>query len=241
MRKAYAILSLLITGSIREKASNKKNRLKEENMLCAAMGDIHGHLPALEAVLKDLDELGIQTLVNTGDCLVGGTWPNEVIQLLRERAIPSVQGQGDRNVMRFMRKQKTLVKKLSDGERAAMQWTFENTHGENLEFLRSLPRQLKLTVDSVRIYLCHASPSGPSVTLTEDDPTEKFQRQREIEPVDIIVCGHTHRPFFRWVDGTLFVNPGAVGAHPGEVAKAAYALINTEETPWSVELRTARI
>ena len=65
-------------------------------MIFAAFGGVRGNLSALEAILAAVDAEGIQTLVNTGDCVVGGPAPNEVIELLRLRRIPTVQGQSDR-------------------------------------------------------------------------------------------------------------------------------------------------
>ncbi len=73
-------------------------------MLMAALGDIHGNLPALQAVLDAIDAEGIQTVVNTGDTVVGYPWPDDVIARLRERDVPSAQSESDRTVFRLARK-----------------------------------------------------------------------------------------------------------------------------------------
>ena len=207
-------------------------------MLLAAIGDIHGNLPALSAVLEEIDEMGIQTILNTGDCVVGGRWPNEVIDLLKDRNIPTCQGKMDRTVVRFIRKRKTLIKKYSEEEFSALEWTYENTHSDNLEFLRALPKQARITIESIQMCLCHGSPSGQSITLEEGDDIEKYRRQREIDPADIIICGRTHRSFSRMVDNTLFVNPGSIGISLRDELIATYVQINTEEEPWTVEPRS---
>ena len=207
-------------------------------MIFAAIGDIHGNMTALNSVINEIDEMGIQTILNTGDCIVGAQWPDDVIELLHSRNIPTCQGAMDRAIVRFMKKRKSFIKKYSEETFNAMEWTFENTLSENLEFLRSLPKQERFCIDTINIFLCHGSPSGQSISLNEDDDVERFRRQREIEPVDIIICGQTHSPFYRMVDGTLFVNPGSVGMHSIKEKLASYALVNTEESPWTVELRS---
>jgi putative phosphoesterase len=67
----------------------------------------------------------------------------------------------------------------------------------------------------------------------------RFRRLREAANADLIVCGHTHRPFVRTVDGVLFVNPGSVGVAPTHLGTACYALIDTEEAPWSARILEA--
>lgn len=209
-------------------------------MLIAALGDIHGNLPALEAALEAIDDAGIHTILNTGDSVVGHRWPNEVIEILRERDIPGVQGEMDRYAVIFHRKQATLKSKEVDPELFdQIRQTHEAMRSENLEYLRGLPRHRTLTVDGIPIALCHGALTSQSESLNANDPDTKFSRQRETIPVRLIVCGRTHGPFSRMVGDTLFVNPGSVGIPEGANAVARYAIINTEEEPWTAELPSA--
>ncbi len=203
------------------------------------MGDIHGNLPALEAVLSEIDEAGIQTIVNTGDCVVGGSRPNEVIDLLRARNIVTVQGLMDRYVAGFLRKRQTLHRKVpADFE--AIAWTHERLRSDNLEFLSELPKMNSITVEGIAIAVCHGAPSSTYGALRETDALNRFRRERERAGAQIVVCGRTHEPFARWVDDTLFVNPGAVGVSSEARPCACYALINTEEAPWHVAFRPVK-
>jgi putative phosphoesterase len=208
-------------------------------MLIAALGDIHGNLPALEAALGAIDDAGIHTILNTGDSIVGRPWPNEVVEILRERDIPSVQGELDRYAVVFHRKRATFKNKdVTPEVFQQIEETHEITRSENLEYLRGLPRSLTLSVDGISIALCHGTLTSQSESLQADDPDSKFSRQRETNPVRIIVSGRTHAPFSRMVGDTFFVNPGSIGIPKGRAATASYAIINTEEEVWTAEFLT---
>lgn len=206
-------------------------------MLIAALGAIHGNLPALEAALDAIDDAGIHTILNTGDSVVGGDCPNEVVELLCERDIPGVQGEVDRYTVLFQRKQasfkgKDVTPELLDEIRHAN----EALRSENLEYLRGLPRHRTLTIDGIPIALCHGTLTSQSDSIKADDPDSVFLRQREIIPARIIVCGRTLESFSRIVGNTLFASPGSVGATKGA---AHYAIIHAEEEPWTAKLLTA--
>ncbi len=221
-------------------------------MIIAAIGDIHGNLSALEAVLAEIDAGGVQTIVNTGDCVAGHPWPNQVIQTLQARRIPTVQGSSDRHVLRAQRKREGLAKRYGAASFQVLEEAHQACTAGSLEYLRALPRTLQLTIDGVMVALCHGTPASQSERLFEHDEAGRFRRQREsASAASLVICGATHQPYSRTVDGTLFVNPGSVGApedaaHDLSVmasvdtatpATAPYALISTEEEPWRAEFR----
>ena len=208
-------------------------------MLLAALGDIHGNLPAFEAVLGAIEDAGIHTILNTGDAVVGHPWPNEVIEILRERAIPSVQGEMDRYAVLYHRKRDTFKSKEVTPELLRqIEATHELTRSGNLEYLRGLPRSRNLSIDGISIALCHGTLASQSESLRADDPDSKFARQREANPVRILVCGRSHERFSRTIGDTLFVSPGSVGVSETQ-GEAHYAIINTEEDEWTAEFLTA--
>jgi putative phosphoesterase len=205
-------------------------------MLMAILGDIHGNLPALDAVLAAIEDAGIETVLNTGDAVVGWPWPNEVVDALRLRGIPSAQGEMDRLAASFLRKNATLRKRLDPNEYAEVEWAYEHLRSENLEFLRDLPRHRSLRAEGIDILLCHGTPAAQTDALDEDDDEEYLLRQREVANAPLVVCGRTHRAFARSVLDTLFVNPGSVGMPVDGAPLARYAVVNTEDEPWSAEL-----
>ena len=204
-------------------------------MLMAAFGDVCGSLPALRAVLNAVDEAGIHTIVNVGDSVVGGPEPNEVIGLLRERGIASVQGIWDRRTVRFVRKGATLARRLSATEFDALKRTYDALHCDALEFLRGLPQQRVLEIEGLRVFLCHGAPGSRWDILPEDADPMKLQRAREAANADIVISGGAPTPYARTVDQALFVWPGPAAGHDSQ--EATYAVINTESDPWQAQFR----
>ncbi|MEK7793250.1 MAG: metallophosphoesterase family protein [Candidatus Hydrogenedentota bacterium] len=206
-------------------------------MIFAAFGGIRGEFFALEAILAAVDAEGIQTLVNTGDCVVGGPMPNEVIELLRSRRVPSVQGQADRQVVRFRRTAggaKHLPSGAKDDPISRANRALTST---NLEFLRVLPRTIRLEIDEHSIVVCHGTLTSQAVKLGRDTPDDVLRRQREIDPADVIVCGGGDEAHTRMIDGTLFVNTGSVIPGKSQDRRARYVVISTEERPFTAKFR----
>jgi len=204
-------------------------------MYLAALGDIHGNLPALDAALHAIDDAGILTVLNTGDCVGGGAGSNEVLDRLRERRMLSVQGEMDRQVLHFLRKREPLRKKLDPAEFAMLERAYESLASRNLEALRDLPKKREIIMEGIGICLFHGVPTSQSDFLKEDDDLNRFRRIREISECRLYISGGTHKRFFRFVDEALFVNPGAVDT-PGA---AQFAIIDTETNPWSVRFEQA--
>ena len=208
-------------------------------MIFAALGDIHGNLPALDSVLNELEDEGIQTIVNTGDIAVGGASPNEVIKRLRERRIPSARSETDRWLTRFSRKRSTFSRKLPPEDFAAMESAYGLCTSENLEYLGGLPRLLQVQVDGISIAICHGSLTSQQDELSESDPDAQFLRQREILPAQVYVFGRSHHPYWRSIDGQLYLNPGSVGMNTKGDRASCYAVVSTEDELWTVTHRYA--
>lgn len=204
-------------------------------MIFVAFGNTCGHAAALRQLLLHCEHEGIQTFVNTGDSAVGGPAPHEVIDLLRSHHVVSVQGERDRLLVRFQRKTAQLRARLDAAEFERIQAASGMCSSEALEYLRGLPHWRTVDIEGVPVAVCHGAPSGQSQRLTATDPPDRFRRQREIAPVEILICGHAGEPFVREVDGTLFVNPGSVGDAPD--GRIHYAVISTEQRPFTADLR----
>jgi predicted phosphodiesterase len=204
------------------------------------VGGIAGNLPALEAVLEHIDSAGIHTILNTGNSLVGLVWPNEVMDRITGRGVVTVQGEWDRWVARFERAGKAWSKHMDAGAIRSIEWAHRALSPERIETVNGWPKQRMLTLDGIALCLCHGAPSGQGVSLDKNTPEMRFRRERELANARIIVCGRTPRAFARWVDDTLFVNPGSVGVPAGKAAVAVYTTISTEEEPWSVRVHRVR-
>ena len=129
------------------------------------------------------------------------------------------------------------MKRASEDAAAAMRWTYDHLSSANIEYLRALPRVQRITVDGVDVYVCHGAPDALTDGMDEDTSAQRFERYRESARSDIVIGGNTHRTFNRFVEDTLFVNPGSLGC---DERGAVYAVVSTEKEPWTVEYRFAR-
>ncbi len=206
-------------------------------MIFAAIGDIRGNMSALQRVLDLVMQEGIQTIVNTGDSVVGHSGSHEVIEVLRRESIASVQGERDRLLARLGRKRRSLRERVPEGDFEALERAYERCSSRDLEYLGSLPSRLSLAVDGVSIAVCHGTLTGPAGRMGPTDDPALFRRQRELAGASIIVCGHGEEAFVRQVDDTLFVHPGSVGM--ASDGRTHYAVVSTETEPWHAELRSA--
>jgi putative phosphoesterase len=195
----------------------------------AALYDIHGHLPALDAVLAEVP--ADATIVVGGDECAGGEQPSETLARLRELGdrVRWVRGNADRE--------------LYPGEGGLVpEPLVEETRGrlseEGIAFLHGLPETQR--IDDV-LY-CHASPRNDMDIFTERTPEERLAPLFEGLDVSTVVCGHTHTQFERTVAGVRIVNAGSVGM-PYEEEAGAYWLLDLapRRTPYAgAELKATR-
>ena len=116
------------------------------------------------------------------------------------------------------------------GQRS-LEWTKAQTTGANKAFLRSLQKEVRFTSGSTRVLLVHGSPRKINEYLFEDRPLSSFQRLAASSNADVIVFGHTHKPYVKEVDGVLFVNAGSVGKPKDGDWRACYAVLDLGGTP----------
>lgn len=163
-------------------------------MRIAALYDIHGNAPALEAVLSEIRDVDI---ILIGGDVVWGPWPRETLALLQR--IPNasfILGNTDRDV--FNR---------APNGKDVNEWCADQLTNDQLEFMRSWPA----TVSLDGIFFCHGSPRRDTDRITIATPAERVLEWCDGVNDRTIVCGHTHAQFDRRLDGRLIVNPGSVG------------------------------
>ena len=177
-------------------------------MPVAAISDIHGNLPALEAVLADVEREGLEKIVVVGDT-VSGPWPAEVFDLLDAKGAIHVRGNADRLA-------------LSGGEGAIGEWSAGHL-GDRRTAVTAWPLTLQLAVDGLgRVLVCHATPTSDEPIYTRVTPDEDVAFLFEGSDVDVVVCGHTHVQYDRTLStGLRVVNPGSVGM-PYEGRRGAF-------------------
>lgn len=199
----------------------------------ALIGDIHGNLPALEAVLAHADAAGgVDAIYNVGDSIGYGPFPGEVLRLLRERRAVSILGNIDRKVLRFPEKEDLWRAKKRPEKFAALEWAWDVMSPEARAYVEALPTTRHLEIAGRTVMLCHGSPESLTESLFPDTPMSRLRELARLAGADCILCGHSHEPFAREIDGTWFVNPGSVGRQNDGDPRARYALL--ELTPEEV-------
>lgn len=199
-------------------------------MLIAVIGGAQGDVRALDSALSRVADLGIHTLLCTGNLAAGGGDGNAVIERLRDRGVICVQGEMDRLVVRALRKADSMRKRLDGDVFEAVMRAHESLTNGNIEFLRALPQRQDLTFEGKAVCLCHGTVSSQSNMLAVEDSVDRFRRQREVANAPVVVCGSDEAAFVKVVDDTLFVNPGALKAS----AKAiSFVVVNTDDEPCS--------
>jgi len=188
----------------------------------AVLSDVHGVLPALEAVLDEPDVVAADLVVVTGD-LAAGPQPTAVLDRLArlgERVL-LVRGNADRDLVAMARGAQVDV---PDG---ATRWAASQLAPDHVRLLAGLPHPVTREIDGFgSVLFCHGSPRDDDEVVLVDTRLERWAEAFADLPAEVstVVCGHTHMPFARLVDRRLVVNPGSVGMPYGR-AGAHWALL----------------
>jgi putative phosphoesterase len=196
----------------------------------AIITDIHANLPALEAVLEAVERRGVDAVYCGGDLVGYGPHPNEVCALIEERGVPTIYGNYDHAIGRDLEDCGCAYRDQHDRElgRRSIEWTLARTNERSKEFMRGLPFDRRFELGNRRVRLVHGSPRKVNEYLFEDKPARTFERIAAGADCDVLVFGHTHRPWIREYGGVLFVNCGSVGKPKDGDPRAAFALLELE-------------
>lgn len=204
-------------------------------MKIALLGDIHGNLPALEAVLEHAHQQGVQARWNIGDFVGYGAFPEEVVQLIQQENIPSIAGNYDRKVLRFPKKQDKWRLSKRPEKYFAFQWAYENLSENSRQYLQQLPDELRFHIDGYKILLVHGSPASIEEPLTLETPLERLEELAGLAAADLVICGHSHQPFTRQAGTIWFINTGSVGRPDDGDPRAGYAVLNLTQEEIQVQ------
>jgi predicted phosphodiesterase len=202
-------------------------------------GDIHGNLPALEAVFEDMKKRGYDNnLYCLGDLVGYGTFPNEVVDAIRQRNIPTIMGNYDQGVGNNSDDcgcayKTEAAQKL--GERS-IAWSNAHVSDENKRYLRELPAQIRLKLGELQVLLVHGSPRKINEYLYEERPDESFERLLDVAQADALICGHTHLPYHKVLpSGRHVINAGSVGKPKDDNPNACYLYLSAVGKNLTVE------
>jgi predicted phosphodiesterase len=201
------------------------------------ISDIHGNLPALQAVIDHINNGGgIDATYHLGDLVGYATWPNEVVSLLKSFRIAGVAGNYDSTVAtdykhcgcRYEDPRQEELSHLS------YEWTREHCSANTKEFLGRLPFRIDVRPNGGHapgptVIMVHGTPTLNTLYWTEDRPDSFCLKMAEAaggKKGDVIGFGHTHRPWHREVEGIHFVNTGSVGRPKDGDWRAGYVVLD---------------
>lgn len=191
-------------------------------------GDIHANLPALTAVFADMAARELDNLYCLGDLVGYGTFPNEVIEAIRSWNIPTIMGNYDYGVGNDSDDCGcAYTNPVSEalGKRS-IAWSNAHTTAVNKAYLRSLVKEIFLQLDDLRVLLVHGSPRRINEYLFADRPDKSMERIMDGIEADVLVCGHTHKPYHRILpSGRQVINAGSVGKPKDGDPRACYVTL----------------
>jgi predicted phosphodiesterase len=215
-------------------------------MRYALISDIHGNLPALDAVLADIAQRpDVGGTYHLGDLVGYSSEPSAVVERLHGVGIAGVAGNYDSTVATHYKHCGCRAESPRQEELAhvSFEWTLANTSDEAKRLLAGLPFRIDLRplgghVAGATVTLVHATPTNNLVYVTEDRPDSFLVKMAETagrRAGDVIAFGHTHKPWQREVEGIHFVNTGSVGRPKDGDWRAGYVLLDVGEGAVHVE------
>ncbi|GAA5225136.1 metallophosphatase family protein [Salegentibacter mishustinae] len=205
--------------------------------------DIHSNLPALQAFFNDVEERDADAIYCLGDLVGYNIWPNEVIEEIKKRKIPTIAGNYDFGIGRSSDDCGCAYK--TDEEKAngavSISLTNELINDDNRVYLRTLPAHIKiefkLNDDQLNVLLVHGSPRKINEYLFEDRAEKSMIRIMEQADADIMCFGHTHKPYHRTFnsadENTPYfrhaINIGSVGKPKDNDNRGSYVILEINE------------
>jgi len=212
-------------------------------MKIALFSDIHSNLPALEAFFKDVEDHQPDVLYCLGDLVGYNIWPNEVIDEIRKRRIPTIAGNYDFGIGRRSDDCGCAYKEEHEKEMGKISISFTNSliKEDDREYLRTLPAHLKiefqLNNNKLNLLLVHGSPRKINEYLFEEREENSLLRIMEKADADILCFGHTHKPYHKIlpmvpVENSHYrhaINIGSIGKPKDGDPRGCYVLLTVNE------------
>ena len=218
-------------------------------MRIAVFSDIHANLPALEACFKSMEEQKPDAIYCLGDLVGYNIWPNEVVNEIRRRGIPTIAGNYDQGIGLMSDECGCAYKTDTEKDMGKVSISFTNSivKPEERNYLRTLPAHIRveyqLNNDRLNLLMVHGSPRKINEYLFEDREEKSLLRIMEEADADVMCFGHTHKPFHRILpaireENTHYrhaINIGSVGKPKDGNPRGCYVLltVNHNSSIWN--------
>lgn len=208
-------------------------------MKIAILSDVHGNMPALNAVVSELRNDQFESIIVAGD-LIGGPKPNETIRLLRSLNCNLIAGNMDLDLVKYARG-KAPKEWYTIKQYGLMRWNNENILPAHIDFLESLPEQLIIHfTNAPSIKVVHGSPRSPYESIFPDRKLDVMRIALQQTEENVLVCGHIHVPWKKRLNEKLIINPGAVSAPLDRSVGAQYCVMEFKDDDWVVDHRIVK-
>ncbi|MCI4371679.1 MAG: metallophosphatase family protein [Thermoplasmata archaeon] len=194
-------------------------------MRLAVLSDVHANLPALQAVLADVDHVAPEQIWVAGDLVGYNPWPNEVLEILRERHVRAIRGNHERAVLGGT----TFA--FNELAATAVKWTRIHMTPASVGYLNGLEDRTRATLPEATVAMYHGSP--------RDDDEYVFpwlvdEVLLQVAAAPYVILGHTHLPMARRFRSGFIVNPGSVGQPRDRDPRAAWGVLDLTRRTFEV-------
>ncbi len=210
------------------------------------ISDIHANFPALEAISKRFPPSSFELILNGGDSLVYGPFPNQTIDWLRSHRVLSILGNTDRHIITLLQG-KTFKKPRKAEKRIMYGWTAAELSPINRKWLLDQPATRQVNLNSTEygsdgggsnnfLSMYHGSPADPDEFLFATTPRCRFQELSTLVSTPLATVGHSHQQFLVRAGGVDFINPGSSGRMFDGKISGGCAVIRTEKGRFDIRL-----
>lgn len=199
-------------------------------MKIAIISDIHGNLEALKKGLHDIEDKKVDTIICLGDLVGYGPYPNEVVELIREKHILNILGNYDAAVLEG----KFNYIRDNEANKFCMPWAAKQLKAENREYLASVPRQLVVEFNDKKFRFVHGSTRAINEYLTEGSRQAEEVMKNLNE--DVLICAHTHIPYEKNYGSKILLNDGSIGKPKIGRPNGTYMLVDISKNKVNSEI-----
>ncbi len=209
-------------------------------MKIAVISDIHGNMQALKAVIRHIKLNRYDKVIGLGDYAMAGPEPAEAVDWFinakEDKGYILIQGNTDKLIAEYNEELFEAMSAKYPVMANALKNDVELLNWRQKDFLRSLPGQLNLEFDGVKLLLVHGSPRKNNEDILPDTSLDKLEEMIKDTEADIILCGHTHIPCgFQTLSKKTVLNAGSVGRPFTENPQACYLTLNISDGKFLVE------
>ena len=193
------------------------------NYKIALIADIHGNLPAFEAVLSDIEKENIDHVIIAGDMITDCPDSNEILNIVREMDCTVIKGNREQYFLDYQ----TGLKAHWNNSRqtSSLIWSFNQISELNNQYIKQLKQDTVLNIYGLNLCVSHGSPDSISELIYPLKQKTRFEEIMGSMNEDILICGHSHKQWHRKIGDTYAVNPGSSGVHFNKKQGAEYSIL----------------